>query len=67
MTVRLAVWAAYWAVALALAAIASLAAALPFTGPAANLAGVVVAGGVCLVACACAPTTPTFSRKDTGS
>jgi hypothetical protein len=55
-------WLAYWTATLTAAAIASLAAALPFTGPAASGIGVLAAGGVCLIGIACAPTTPT--RKD---
>lgn len=54
MTRRL-VWALYWAVTLTVAAVASLAAGLPFTGPAASLAGDLAAAGVCLVGYACAP------------
>ena len=56
---RLALWAAYWSAVLTLAGAVSLAAAVPFAGPAANAAGVLGAGGVCLIGMACAPTTPT--------
>ncbi|MFJ9657579.1 hypothetical protein ACIRPR_06375 [Streptomyces griseoflavus] len=53
---RTALCAAYWSVLLLLAAVVSLAAALPFTGPAADAVGVVAAGAVCLIGLACAPT-----------
>jgi hypothetical protein len=59
MTVRALRWLAYWTATLTTAAIASLAAALPFTGPAASATGVLAAGGVCLIGIACAPATPT--------
>jgi hypothetical protein len=52
---RTALWGLYWAAVTTGAAIASLAAALPFTGPAASLAGTVAAAGVCLIGLACAP------------
>lgn len=57
MSLRLA---AHWTATTTLAAIVSLAAAIPFTGPAASTAGVFAAAGVCLVGIATAPT-----RKDT--
>jgi hypothetical protein len=63
MTLRLLLWSAYWAVALTVAGAASLAAAIPFTGDAASCAGLLAATGVCLIACAVSPTTPTTSRK----
>jgi hypothetical protein len=47
--------AAYWAAVLLAAAVASLAAAIPFTGPVANSAGVLASGAVCLIGMACAP------------
>ncbi|MEV8032228.1 hypothetical protein [Streptomyces sp. NPDC086182] len=62
MTVRTLRWLAYWTATLTTAAIASLAAALPFTGTAASATGVLAAAAVCLIGTACAPTTPT--RKD---
>jgi hypothetical protein len=52
--------AAYWAAVLLAAAVASLAAALPFTGPTASAAGVLASGAVCLIGIACAPNI----RKD---
>lgn len=55
MTVRRLMWALYWAAVLVAASVASLAAAIPFTGPAANAAGVFAAAGVSLVGLACAP------------
>lgn len=62
---RTALHAAYWTAVLLLAAVASLAAALPFTGPAASTAGVIAAAAVCPVGSACAPNTSTKStRKD---
>lgn len=62
MTARTLRWLAYWTATLTAAAVASLAAALPFTGPAASATGVLAAAGVSLIGIACAPTTPT--RKD---
>jgi hypothetical protein len=47
--------AAYWAAVLLAAAVASLAAALPFTGLDADTAGVLAAAGVCMTGMACAP------------
>jgi hypothetical protein len=47
--------AAYWTAVLLTAAVASLAAAIPFTGPAASTAGVLASGGVCLIGMACSP------------
>lgn len=62
---RTALTAAYWSAVLLLAAAVSLAAALPFTGPAASAVGVIASGAVCLIGLACAPhPTP---RKDTRS
>ena len=58
MTARTLRWLAYWTATLTTAAIASLAAALPFTGPAASATGALAASGVCLIGIACAPTTP---------
>ncbi|MGQ5576038.1 hypothetical protein [Streptomyces sp. ECR3.8] len=58
---RTALTAAYWTAVLLLAAFASLAAAIPFTGPAASTVGVIAAAAVCLVGSACAPS---ITRKD---
>ncbi|WP_442803445.1 hypothetical protein OG411_19150 [Streptomyces pseudogriseolus] len=59
---RTALTAVYWSAVLLLAAVASLAAAIPFTGPAARAVGVIASGAVCLIGIACAPNpTP---RKD---
>lgn len=58
---RTALTAAYWSAVLLLAALVSLAAALPFTGPTASTAGVIASGAVCLIGIACAPST---TRKD---
>ncbi|MCI3153191.1 hypothetical protein ELQ39_15770 [Streptomyces sp. GB4-14] len=58
---RTALTAAYWSAVLLLAAVASLAAAIPFTGPAASAAGVLAAAAVCLTGSAHAPST---TRKD---
>jgi hypothetical protein len=52
---RTALWALYWAAVTTAAAVASITAAIPFTGPAASLIGTVAAAGVCLVGIACAP------------
>lgn len=52
---RTARWALHWAITCTAAAITSLAASLPFTGPAASFVGTVAAAGVCLVGIACAP------------
>jgi hypothetical protein len=52
---RTARWALHWAITCTAAAIATLAAALPFTGPAASLTGTVAATGVCLIGLAYAP------------
>jgi len=52
--------AAYWTAILTVAAVASLAAAIPFTGPTASAAGVLASGAVCLIGLACAPNI----RKD---
>lgn len=59
---RTAVCAAYWTGLLLLAAVASLAAAIPFTGAAASTVGVIAAAAVCLIGLACAPNPTT--RKD---
>ncbi|MCI4143019.1 hypothetical protein [Streptomyces sp. MMS20-AI2-20] len=59
---RTALTAAYWTAVLLLAAVASLAAAIPFTGPAASAAGVIASGAVCLIGMACAPNPA--PRKD---
>jgi hypothetical protein len=48
-------WACHWTATLTTAAVASLAAALPFTGPYASAAGVFAAAGVCLTGLATAP------------
>jgi len=55
-------WALYWTAILSAAAVASLAAAIPFTGSAASAVGVLAAAAVCLIGLACAPTLNT--RKD---
>lgn len=62
MTRRI-VWALYWAVTVTIAAVASLAAAIPFNGDTASFAGLVAAAGVGFVGLACAPATPN-TRKD---
>jgi hypothetical protein len=48
-------WACHWTLTLLTAAVASLAAALPFTGPYASAAGLIAAAGVCLTGLATAP------------
>lgn len=58
MSVRLAL---HWALVTLTAAIASTAAAIPFTGDLARAFGTCAAGGVCLVGIALAPTP---ARKD---
>lgn len=58
MSLRLA---AHWTATTVTAAITSTAAAIPFTGPAANATGLLAAAGVCLIGIA---TTPTTTRKD---
>ena len=55
---RTALWALYWLTITTTAAIASPAAAIPFTGPAASTAGVIAAAGVSLIGMACAPSLP---------
>lgn len=55
MTARRILWTLYWALVLVFAALASLTAALPFTGTLASVVGIVAAGGVCLVGIAWAP------------
>jgi hypothetical protein len=55
---RTALWAAYWALVLTVMAVASLAAAIPFTGADASAAGVTAAGLVGLAGLALEP------RKD---
>ncbi|MEU6597923.1 hypothetical protein [Streptomyces flaveolus] len=52
---RTARWALHWAITTTVAALASMAAAVPFNGPAASTAGVLAAAGVCLIGLACAP------------
>ena len=52
---RTARWALHWAATALVAAVVSLAAAVPFTGPAAQLVGVLAASAVCLIGLACAP------------
>lgn len=52
---RRVLWALHWGLTLTVAAVASLAAALPFTGLAASIAGVITVTGVCFVGYACAP------------
>lgn len=60
MSARRTVWAAlHWTATALTAAIASMAAALPFHGPYASAAGVIAAAGVCLTGLATAPP-----RKD---
>ncbi|MEV7389567.1 hypothetical protein [Streptomyces sp. NPDC091215] len=59
MNLRLA---AHWTATTTAAAIASTAAAIPFTGPAASAAAVLAAAGVCLIGIATAPALNT--RKD---
>jgi hypothetical protein len=56
---RAALLALYWTAVLLTAALVDLAAGLPFTGPAASLAGDVAAAGVCLIGLASAPTLNT--------
>ncbi|WP_030344884.1 hypothetical protein [Streptomyces sp. NRRL S-1022] len=52
---RTARWALHWAVITTAAVLASMAAAVPFTGPAAQAVGVLAAAAVCLIGIACAP------------
>ncbi|MFI1165567.1 hypothetical protein ACH4UM_18620 [Streptomyces sp. NPDC020801] len=54
--------AVYWAALALTAAVVSLVAAIPFTGPAASAAGILAAAAVSLIGLACAPTLKT--RKD---
>lgn len=53
---RTAVLATYWACTLSIAVLASIFGALPFTGPAASLAGVLASAAVSLIGIACAPS-----------
>lgn len=55
MTARRVWWACHWTLTTTLAAIASLAAALPFTGPYASAAGLLAATATCLIGIATAP------------
>lgn len=56
MTARRTVWlACHWTATTVVAALTSLAAALPFTGPYASAAGLLAAGAVCLIGIATAP------------
>jgi hypothetical protein len=48
-------WACHWTATLTTAAVASLAAALPFTGPLAAAAGALAAAAVCLIGYATTP------------
>jgi hypothetical protein len=55
-------FALYWLAITTAAAVASLAAAIPFTGLASQEMGLTAAGGVCLIGIACAPALN--PRKD---
>ncbi|WP_225825667.1 hypothetical protein [Streptomyces naphthomycinicus] len=56
MTARRTVrWALHWAITTTVAVLASIAFAVPFTGLAAQAAGVLAAAAVCLIGLACAP------------
>jgi hypothetical protein len=59
VTARRIVLAAYWALVVTLAALASMAAAIPFTGGTASAAGIVAAAAVLIAGLACEP-----HRKD---
>ena len=48
-------WLLHWAVTTVIAAVVSVAAAVPFNGSGAQLAGVLAAAAVCLIGLACAP------------
>lgn len=52
---RTARWALHWVITTTVAALASIAFAVPFTGSAASTVGVLAAAGVSLIGLACAP------------
>ncbi|MER5715782.1 hypothetical protein [Streptomyces sp. NPDC002132] len=62
MTRRTALWLLYWLTILAVASVASLAAALPFTGGTATAAGITVSALVCLAGMALEPRGGRGSR-----